>query len=349
MPSVELRNVSNDYILCDVNLRVEDGEFFTLLGPTGSGKTTLLNVIAGLTPYRGTVLFNGKPVDHLPAELRRVGYVPQNSVLFPHLDVKANVGYSLKVRGLSREEVDEKVRELLKLTGISHLESRYPKDLSCGERQRVALARALAANPKVLLLDEPLSNLDPKTSYHLRIELKRLQRSLNLTTIFVTHDLSEAEEMGGRVGILYKGRLLQSSTLPEILFSPSCEEVFEFTGRLNIFNCQSYRPLGGVAEVDCDGILLTVPYEGRPIRKVAVNSKDIFLSAEEIPGPNVNLFRGEIVDYKVNGSTVSVKVRLGGSLEVFSEMPREAFEGQSLSKGKKVFVKIKLKAIKVST
>ena len=168
---------------------------FALLGPNGAGKTTLLNIIAGLTDYDGSVLFDGMPVDKVPASKREAGYLFQDLVLFPHLDVTANIAYGLKVQKQSQSEVEARVQELLQVMRIKHLSSRYPKHLSGGEKQRVALARALALSPKVLLLDEPLNSLDVQTSKYLRIELKQLQRELGITTIYVTHDLTEAEEL----------------------------------------------------------------------------------------------------------------------------------------------------------
>ena len=175
MTTVELRHISNKYILRDVNLTVHDGELLVLLGPTGAGKTTLLNVIAGITDYEGSVLFDGESVDDIPASERRVGYVFQDLALFPHLDVFSNVAYGLKVQKKTKGEIEGKINELLKLMKIEHLRHRYPRDLSGGEKQRVALARALALSPlNALLLDEPFNNLDRCTRRYLRVEFRQL-------------------------------------------------------------------------------------------------------------------------------------------------------------------------------
>ena len=163
MPSIELKNICK-YICRDVNLEIFDKELLVLLGPNGAGKTTLLNIIAGLTDYSGSVFFDSVPVDKIPASKREVGYLFQDLVLFPHLDVTANISYGLKAQKQPQSKVEARVQELLQMMKIKHLSSRYPKHLSGGERQRVALARALALSPKVLLLDEPLRSLDVQTS-----------------------------------------------------------------------------------------------------------------------------------------------------------------------------------------
>ncbi|MBS7612981.1 ABC transporter ATP-binding protein [Candidatus Bathyarchaeota archaeon] len=264
-----------------------DGELFVLLGPTGSGKTTLLNVIAGLVEYKGNVFFDDKPIDMIPPEDRGVGYVPQDLVLFPHLDVASNVGYSLRLRKKPKTYIEERVDELLRMMGILHLKHRYIKNLSGGEKQRVAIARALASAPKVLLLDEPFNNLDPNTASYLRIKLRRLQRKLGITTIFVTHDMHEAEEMSDRVVVLYQGELQQVSTFDELIFSPRNSNVSNFIGTLNILTCEYKGTLGGLAICDCQGIPILVPFEGGFIRRIAIDPKEIFVVAEhaDIPPP----------------------------------------------------------------
>jgi len=191
MPSIVVKGISN-YACRNVDLESRDKEFLVLLGPNGSGKSTLLNVIAGLVDYSGTVSIDGTAIDRIPANKRGIGYLFQNLVLFPHMDVKANIAYSLKIKKWTQPQIEERVNELLKLMNIGHLAERYPGNLSGGEKQRVALARALAVSPGILLLDEPMSSLDAQTAKSLRIELKQVQRRLGITTIYVTHDLMEA-------------------------------------------------------------------------------------------------------------------------------------------------------------
>ena len=208
MPAIELRNISN-YVFSNLNMKVFDKELLVVLGPNGAGKTTLLNIIAGLVDYRGTVLFDGVPVDKTPTNERQIGYLFQNLALFPHLDVASNVGYSLRIRGKKKEEIAQEVNELLKLMRIEHLKQRYPKNLSGGEKQRVALARALATSPRVLLLDEPFNSLDNGMCKCLRREIRQIQRKMGITTVFVTHNLADAEEMGDRIVVLNGGKIKQ--------------------------------------------------------------------------------------------------------------------------------------------
>jgi len=216
MPNIELKNIGN-HVFSNLSAEVFDKELLVVLGPNGAGKTTLLNIIAGLTGYEGSVLFDGIPVDKMPINERRIGYLFQNLALFPHLDVASNVGYSLRVKGKRRREVAEEVNELLRLMKIEHLQHRYPKNLSGGEKQRVAIARALASSPRVLLLDEPFNSLDTGMCKCLRKEICQIQSELGITTVFVTHNLADAEEMGDRIVILNDGKI-REVTSKEISF-----------------------------------------------------------------------------------------------------------------------------------
>ena len=206
MPAIELRNIRN-YVFSNLNIKVLDGELLVVLGPNGAGKTTLLNIMAGLVDYEGTVLFDGVPVDKVSTNERHIGYLFQNLALFPHLDVASNVGYSLRIKGRKKEETARKVNELLRLMKIEHLKCRYPRNLSGGEKQRVALARALATSPKALLLDEPFNSLDTGMCKCLRREIRQVQKTMGITTVFVTHNLADAEEMGDRFAVLSSGKI----------------------------------------------------------------------------------------------------------------------------------------------
>ena len=345
MPALRLVNVTNDYILRNVNLEVKDKELFVLLGPSGSGKTTLLKAIAGLIKYRGNIFFDDEAIDGLPPERRCVGYLPQNLVLFSHMTVASNVGYSLRIRERPKNEVENRVDELLEMMGISHLKDRYPKDLSGGEQQRVALARVLASEPKIFLLDEPFNSLDPKTAGQLRLELKRIQKNIGITTVLVTHNLAEAEEMSDKVGIFYNGELLQASSLNELIFSPN-EKFSSIIGTMNVLRCDRYDVLEGFAKTECEGLRLLVPFDGHPIRKVAISSKDILISAERIYGPSINLYQGTVLESLEQGSNVILRIKVEDGPVLTSEVSKEIYSSQGLSVGKKVHVKIKLKTIR---
>src|SRR5579864_52061 len=224
------------HALGPVTLNVARGETLVLLGPSGCGKTTLLRIIAGLeTPDPGgRVLFNKIEVTHVPIERRKVGMVFQSYALFPNMNVAENIGYGLKIRGVNGAERNARVAELVRLTGIEGLEQRRVDQLSGGQRQRVALARAVAVQPSVLLLDEPLTALDAALRERLRGELNRLLRTLGITTIYVTHDQSEAMVLGDRIVVMRKGAIAQIGTPRDIYFAPVSRFVAEFIGAANI-------------------------------------------------------------------------------------------------------------------
>jgi putative spermidine/putrescine transport system ATP-binding protein len=217
-------------------LDIARGETLVLLGPSGCGKTTMLRIIAGLEPPDpgGRVLFDDKDMTAVPIERRNVGMVFQSYALFPNMSVAENIGYGLKIRGMGRQERAKRVAELVALTNISGLENRHIDQLSGGQRQRVALARAVAIRPGILLLDEPLTALDAALRERLRGELNRLLRALGITTIYVTHDQSEAMELGDRIVVMQKGAIAQIGTPREIYFTPKNRFVAEFIGAANI-------------------------------------------------------------------------------------------------------------------
>jgi putative spermidine/putrescine transport system ATP-binding protein len=223
-----------------VTLDVARGETLVLLGPSGCGKTTLLRLIAGLeTPDTcGRILFNNADVTAVPIERRNVGMVFQSYALFPNMNVAENIGYGLKIRGTPESERKARIAELLALTGIEGLEHRRVDQLSGGQRQRVALARAVAAQPSVLLLDEPLTALDAALRERLRGELNRLLRTLGITAIYVTHDQSEAMALGDRIAVMRNGAIAQIGTPRDIYFAPASRFVAEFVGAANIVEAQ---------------------------------------------------------------------------------------------------------------
>jgi len=346
MPSIELRNICQ-YICRDVNLKIRDKELLVLLGPNGAGKTTIANIIAGLTDYQGSVLFDGVAVDKLPANKREVGYLFQDLVLFPHLDVAANIAYGLTTRKQSPRQAESRVKQLLQMMKIEHLVSRYPKHLSGGEKQRVALARALAPSPRVLLLDEPLSSLDVPTAKYLRTELKQLQQRLGITTAYVTHDLQEAEEMADRIAVLQNGCLEQVDKPEKVFFYPRNEKVSDFIGAPNILDCDYCRSLGrGVMEVGCGGLPIIVPHDGEAVHRIALLPTDIHISETHPPGPEVNRFKALITSIKPTDETVRIGLK-AGKLNLLAGMPHHIFEDMSLEVGKEVFLIFKLRRIRV--
>ncbi|MEM3433994.1 MAG: ABC transporter ATP-binding protein, partial [Candidatus Methanomethyliaceae archaeon] len=216
----------------NLNLDVQPGELLTLLGPSGCGKTTVLRLIAGFyTPETGRVLIGGIEVTRVPANKRHTAMVFQSYALFPHMNVWHNIAYGLKIRKIKREEIVKKVNNMLELIGLCGLEKRFPHQLSGGQQQRVALARALVVEPKVLLLDEPLSNLDAKLRVETRGYIRQLQKSVGITSIYVTHDQAEALAISDRIAVLNSGRLQQLGAPEEIYRHPKNVFVAEFIGR----------------------------------------------------------------------------------------------------------------------
>ena len=226
-----------------IDLAVREGEFMTLLGPSGCGKTTTLGLIAGFfPPSAGSIFIGGKAVAELPPFRRDIGVVFQDYALFPHLTAAENVGFGLRMRKLPTAETATRVREALELVQLGQLGERRPLELSGGQRQRVALARALVIRPTVLLLDEPLSNLDLKLREEMRVEIAGLQRRLGITTVFVTHDQGEALVMSDRVAVMNAGRIEQVGSPSDIYERPATRFVAEFIGRMNFF-AEGGRPV----------------------------------------------------------------------------------------------------------
>ncbi|MDB5522471.1 MAG: polyamine transporter ATP-binding protein [Rhizobium sp.] len=259
MASVEVRNLSRTFgahkALDDVSVRFEDGGFYALLGPSGSGKTTLLRMIAGFDyPDRGQIEMDGESVERVPLEKRQIGMVFQNYALFPNMSVAQNVAFGLDVRGVKRDEMARKVDAALDLVQLGKLGSRRPHQLSGGQRQRVALARAFVFNPRVLLLDEPLGALDKALRVDMQVELKRIQREIGITTIFVTHDQEEALTMSDRIGILKDGRLIEEGRPEEIYNRPRTLFAATFLGDANILS----GIWNGEAMVLADGTLIRI-------------------------------------------------------------------------------------------
>jgi len=346
MPCITLKSVEN-YACRSVDLEIKDKEFLVLLGPNGSGKTTLLNAVAGHVEYRGNILFDGIPVDRTPASKRGVGYLFQNLALFPHLDVATNIAYSMKVQKWPQEKIQERVSELLELVNIKHLASRYPAHLSGGEKQRVALARALAASPEVLLLDEPLSSLDAQTAKYLRTELKQIQRRLEITTIYVTHDLMEAVNMADRMAVILDGRIEQVDDPEKLLFFPRNERVSDFIGAPNILDCDYCKSTEqGVMEVGCGGLKLIVPHDGNVIHKIAILPRHVYVSENKPRGPGVNSFKATVTEIIPRSDTVRIRLEVSNN-KLVAEIPYHIYKEMDVDTGQEVYVILRMRRIRV--
>lgn len=236
----------NNKVLKDVDLEIEKGEFITLLGPSGCGKSTLLRSLAGLEEVTsGEIYLDGADVTDQQPNLRQIGMVFQRYSLFPNMTVKQNVGFGLKMQHLNKEVIEREVTKMIKIVGLEGKEDYYPRQLSGGQQQRVALARAIVTAPKVLLLDEPLSAIDAQLRKTLQVEIRRIVKELNITTIFVTHDQNEAMVISDRICLMYQGKIEQSGTPTEMYTAPKTYFSASFMGNYNILEASDYYNLTG--------------------------------------------------------------------------------------------------------
>ena len=306
----------------DVTLDVSAGEFVSLLGPSGCGKTTLLRMIAGFeTPTSGELYLDGRLVTHLPPNARDAAMVFQSYALFPHLTVFENVAFGLRVRNVPSGEITERVTEALGLVGLGGLERRSPDQLSGGQQQRVALARAVVTRPRVLLLDEPLSNLDAKLREQMRVELRRIQRHLGITAIYVTHDQVEAMTLADRILVLDRGRIQQVAPPAELYARPANPFVSEFVGKVNLLEGRTVGIRDGRCRIAIDGLEVEVP-AASPIPEgvrvgVVVRPETVHLSRE-------GALRGVVRRVIYLGSQVEYEVEVGAlRLQAIGRSPLE--------------------------
>jgi putative spermidine/putrescine transport system ATP-binding protein/spermidine/putrescine transport system ATP-binding protein len=313
--------------LDDAWLQVQRGEFMTLLGPSGCGKTTLLNLIAGfLTPDRGEIFIDGALVTGVPTYKREIGIVFQNYALFPHMTVAANIAYGLKSRGVAKAESAKRVSDILALIKLTGLEDRRPRQLSGGQQQRVALARALVIRPKVLLLDEPFSALDKNLRASMQVEVKDIQRKLDVTTVFVTHDQSEALSLSDRLAVISEGRIRQIDTPEQVYRRPSDRFVASFIGEVTVFRGRIERIDAALAVIAAGAAHVSVP--AQTLGNLAIGAAvDLFIRPENLrpaqPGDAVIVegivaahgYQGGHVDFYVDATPIAssrILMRLTG-------------------------------------
>jgi len=346
---IEIKNLTvnlGDFLLEEIELRVEKGEYFIILGPTGAGKTVLLESIAGLHPIKsGKIWLDGREVTRLEPEKRGVGFVYQDYALFPHLSVKDNLLFGLKRRRQPKEEREMVVEWLAELLGISQLLERSPDTLSGGERQKVALARALSISPDVLLLDEPLSALDPQTREGVQQELRQIHHRLKQTTIHVTHDFEEAIALGDRIAVLGEGRILQVGTPDEIFHHPNSEFVARFAMTRNIFAGEVRDGARGEVTLTVEGTELEVVTELRGRVHASLRPEDILISKEPLSSSARNSLRGTITSIADRGATLYLTV--SAPPDFVCLVTRRSLDEMNLAEGGEVYVTFKASAIHI--
>lgn len=321
MASVQLLNINKkfgDFVAVkEINLTINDGEFFSLLGPSGCGKTTILRMMAGFyLPSSGKILFNDKDVSSLPPNKRNTAMVFQNYALFPHMTVFDNVAFGLQARKIAKTEIKDRVIKSLGLVDLVNMENRQVTQLSGGQQQRVALARAIVIEPEILLLDEPLSNLDAKLRRETREQILELQRELKITTIYVTHDQEEALTLSDRIMLLEKGECQQLGTPYEIYNQPANEFVARFIGRSNLLkgSVKKINDSSALIEINQE-FIISVPKQSLRVGQqvtLAIKPETIMLKYNQSSGNNV--FKGKITAKHFNGFLLEYEVDISGVL-----------------------------------
>jgi molybdopterin-binding protein len=308
-----------------------------ILGPTGSGKTVLLESIAGLYPIKqGQVMLRGKEVTKLEPDKRNISIIYQDHALFPHLSVKENIVFGLKVKKTAHSEVEKALDQVVNLLGIKSLLHRRPSTLSGGERQKVAMARALCVKPDVLLLDEPLSALDPQTREEVQHDLRQLQRSLHLTALHVTHDFEEAIALGDRIAVIGDGEIKQAGIPEEIFRRPNSEFVARFAMSRNIFQGIVENSHDGNYLFNTGGTKFVIASNNISATHAIVRPEDILISLEPLRSSARNTFIGEIARIIDKGSTLFVTVSLPPEVSVL--ITRNSFKELNLDIGMKVYI-----------
>ena len=326
--AIEVKNLvktyGDVYALKNVDLNIADGEYFVLLGPSGGGKTTLLRSIGGfIRPDSGTVDIKGKNVDNLPPDKRPTSMVFQGFALFPHMSVSENIGYGLKLQSIEKDTIETKVSRMMDLVGLTGLSKRKPHELSGGQQQRVQLARALILENDVLLLDEPLSALDAQLRKDMCIELKRLQKTVGISFVHVTHNQEEAMSVADRIAIIADGEMIEQGTPKEIYSNPRKKFTAEFIGEKNIFNGKILEFTKEKIIVDIDGANIEVANNNHNISKnqnvsLSIKSESIQITKDKDTKPEnqKNSIKGNVSEITFLGQFVRYLVLLNSGQEI---------------------------------
>lgn len=345
---VALSRSWDEFQLRDINLQIEQGEYFVVLGPTGAGKTLLLETIAGFNlPDRGSVQIDNNDFTYTAPEYRNMGFVYQNYMLFPHRNLFKNISFGLELKKTRNSNIEDKVTRIAKLLNINHLLHRFPDTLSGGELQRGALARALVLEPRILLLDEPLSALDPPTKQPIMQMLKDLHKKLSITILHVTHDREEAMVMADRIAVMNEGKIVQVGKPSVIFRRPKSEFVASFVGVENIYSGKPER-VGKITKINVKGIEIYTTQTLPAIRKtanVALRPEDIIITLEKIPSSARNSFSGKIKGITDKGAIIQLNIDIG--VEVIVYITHQSFVDLGLNIGSEVVSSFKASAVHV--
>ena len=347
---IHVENLSNnwgDFTLKDISLDIKENEYFVILGPTGAGKTLLLEIIAGLYfPKKGKVIINGEDMTFTSPENRGLGFVYQDFALFPHLNVKKNIEYGLKLRKVPEEEREKKISELVKMLKINHLLHRNTETLSGGEKQKVALARALAINPKIILMDEPFSALDENTKSKLISDMKELHKTEGVTFVHVTHSQEEAILLADRIGIMMKGTIVQVGNPDEIFYKPVTKEIAQFVKIENIWEGKVTNKKEDEMIVEVNGneiVALSDNFKvGQDVRLI-IRPEDIILGKGDTSARNN--FRGKVTSVTKHGFYYIIGIDCG--FEVEAAVTKQSIENLNIKEGKDINIFFKATALQV--
>jgi ABC-type sugar transport system ATPase subunit len=346
---IEIKNLSVElrgFMLEDINFEVKDGEYFVLLGHTGAGKTVLLDSIAGLKPTNsGQILLNGRDVTSLNLEHRRIGFAYQDYTLYRHLSVRDNISFGLMWRKKEKKEIEASIDNAIEFLGLTPLLDKRSAELSGGESQKIALARALAIKPDLLLLDEPLSAVDPETKEDYEQQLRDVHNRFELTTIHVTHNFEEAITLGDRIAVMQRGHIVQIGTPREIFRQPATEFVARFVLTRNIFDGEIQDDSTGESIFLADGTKFTVTTDLRGKYHASIRPEDILISREPAQSDDLNCLKGTITRITNRGTFVYITVEV--PLKFTSLIFYRTFDELNLEEKQEVFITFAPSAVNI--